>query len=93
MFKPEYTPAQLANALSRTLNSLKVKTEAPKIPPEQIQWIKSTSDALIDTIELEIIKFKKTNPKYTVMGNDIISSLQTTLTRFLDALKGSNKKD
>lgn len=92
MFKPEYTAAQLANALSRTLNSLKVK-EVPKHPPEQIQWIKSTSDAIIDTIELEIIKFKKTNPKYTVMGNDIVSSLQTTLTRFLDALKGSNKKD
>lgn len=92
MFIPEYTPALLAHALKKTLEKIKSDTFSKDYSKEKIQWIKDTSDAIVDVIEMQLNKFNKKNPKGTIMSNDIVSALETTLQRFLKAIKQENKK-
>lgn len=92
MIKPSLTPSQLGHVLSKTLEFQKKKINENKYPTVKVEWIKKTSDALIDTLEIETKAYNKLNLDNKVGSNDLINAIKTTLNRMLKAI-GAKKKD
>lgn len=92
VFYPNYSHAQLGHILNKTIEFQRNRKKAALPPNPKIEWIKKTSDVLIDVLEEETINFNRANPNNKIGSNELVTSLQTTLSRILTAL-GMKKKD
>lgn len=86
MLKSKYSPVQLGMALSKTIFKHKKELETPPYPEKKIDWIKATTDKMIDLLEQETKAFNTINGEQPLKANDLISVAQTTLNRLLKAM-------
>jgi hypothetical protein len=93
MLKSKYSPVQLGMALSKTILNHKRALEKPQYPEKKIDWIKVTTNKIIDLLEQETKSFNETNPNEQLKSKDLISVAQTTLNRLLKAMGLKTQKD
>lgn len=91
MIKALYTKSQLGFLLHRTIEFQHQEFNKPK-PNVKAEWLKKTSAAILETLEVETKKFNYLNPENTINAKDLISALQVTLHRILKAMEKYNGK-
>lgn len=84
---PGFSPLQLGYAIHKLIAKQKEEiAKKAKKPDIKMEWIRITSNAIVDTIEREMKKFNNLHPNNQISSNDLLSTLQTTLNRFLKAI-------